>query len=144
MGPVETDPASNQFTAFDLGTKMNESLDASTSIWMSDLLAVDGGVGELFVGSEAPQDRADDLFPKLDVFRSDTRVLPFYMGVGRPVWFEEYGDTRAGIRAPVGVAYPFYGHQLEFFGEVAPILDVMPTTEWGWTGAIGIRFFLER
>jgi hypothetical protein len=143
-GPVDADPASNEFTSFGLGAKLNESPDASTSIWMSDMLAVDGGVGQLFVGSAAPQARADDLFPKLDVFRAHTRALLFYMGIGRTVWFEECGDTRAGIRAPVGVSYPFYRHRLEFFAEIAPMLDVAPTTGWGWTGALGIRFFLER
>jgi len=139
---AETDPASNEFTPFAPGPTMGEPLESR--LWISDVLAVDGGEARSFVAPESARAYADALFPKLDVFRANTRSVPFYLGIGRPVWFEEYGDTRAGVRAPVGVSIPWPRHGLEFFAEVAPIIELAPTTGWGLVGAVGIRFLLGR
>ncbi len=139
---AETDPASNEFTSFSPGHTVGQPLESK--LWISDVTAVDGGDRQLIVEPAGSPASADSLFPKLNLFRANTRSLPFYMGIGRPVWFEEYGDPRTGVRAPVGVSLPWRRHRLEFFAEVAPILDVVPTTQWGWTGAVGIRFFLGR
>lgn len=65
--------------------------------------------------------------------------MPLYVGVGGRVKFTEHGDNLAGIRVPIGVAYLLPEQRLEFYAEVAPILDVAPTTTVNRNGGIGIR-----
>jgi len=134
----------DESSSFGLGGMIGEPLDSAMKLWALDVMANDAGGGRASVDPEGSRIHADALFPKFDVFRAGTNNLPVYIGVGRPVNFVEYGDTRTGVRTPVGVAFPLPGHRWECFAEVAPILDVMPTTDWGWSGAVGIRFSFRR
>lgn len=49
------------------------------------------------------------------------------------------GSTRIGVRGPVGVHYRTTGPNLEFFGEVVPILDLTPSSEINVDVGLGVR-----
>ncbi|MFQ5608329.1 MAG: hypothetical protein ACE5GA_10310 [Candidatus Zixiibacteriota bacterium] len=77
-------------------------------------------------------------FKSLSVKRGS---LPLYYGIGGRIRFEN--DTRIGVRAPVGVAYLFANSPLDLFAEIAPVLDLAPSTVIKFNAAIGIRYFFK-
>jgi hypothetical protein len=139
----QTGPAINEKGTFGVGAMVGEPMGVTAKVWLSDKLAVDGGLGWSFVDPDGCQLHGDVLFHKFDLLRADTRDLPLYVGVGGRVKFPEHGDNRAGIRVPVGIAYLMPQQRLEFYAEVAPVLDVAPTTTLEWNGGIGIRYYFK-
>ena len=137
-------PALNQAGSFGLGPMIGEPLGLGMKLWLSDYIALDGGLGWSFVDPDGIQLHGDVLFHKFDLLRSDTRDLPLYIGLGGRVKFVDHGDDRAGIRFPVGIAYLMPKQRLEFYAEVAPILDFTPTTSLEWNGGVGVRFYFGR
>ena len=135
--------AINEKATFGLGPILGEPIGVSAKVWLSDKLAVDGGLGWSFVDPDGCQLHGDVLFHKFDLLRADNRDLPLYVGVGGRVKFPEHGDNMAGIRVPVGISYLMHDQRLEFYAEVAPILDVAPTTTLNWNGGIGIRYYFK-
>lgn len=123
---------------------IGEPTGLSMKYWLSETLALDGGVGWSFEDPDGTQLHADALFHKFDLWQGQPRDLPLYIGVGGRVKFVEHGDNRAGIRVPVGIAYLLPVQHLEFYAEVAPILDVSPDTSLEWNGGVGIRFYFGR
>jgi len=136
-------PAINEKGTFGVGPMLGEPIGVSAKVWLSDKLALDGGLGWSFVDPDGCQLHGDVLFHKFDLLRADTRDLPLYVGVGGRVKFPEHGDNRAGIRVPVGIAYLMPQQRLEFYAEVAPVLDVAPSTTLEWNGGIGIRYYFK-
>ncbi len=67
--------------------------------------------------------------------------LPFYYGIGGRVLLKENDDTRIGIRIPLGLDYRFADRKLDVFVEIAPIIDLLPETEFALTGGVGIRYY---
>ena len=76
---------------------------------------------------------------------TDKISLPFYAGGGLKVGFDQGGmdkdRTIVGIRVPFGVAVQWTRHPLEVFFEVAPGIDLAPSTKGDLTGGIGARFY---
>jgi len=50
------------------------------------------------------------------------------------------GNSKLGIRAPLGVHYRINRPDLEIFGELAPVLDVTPRTDIYINVGLGVRF----
>lgn len=71
--------------------------------------------------------------------------LPFYAGVGAKVGLDKGGRNKnrtvGGIRIPVGVAMQFVKYPIEVFFEVAPGMEVAPSTDFDITGGLGARFY---
>ncbi len=122
---------------------VGEPMGVTAKYWFSDTMAVDGGLGWSFVDPDGTQLHADVLWHKFDLLRADMRDMPVYVGVGGRVKFVEHGDNRAGIRVPLGVEYLLHNQPLEFYAEVAPILDVAPSTTLEWNGGIGLRYYFH-
>ena len=53
----------------------------------------------------------------------------------------EDDDTKVGIRIPLGVDYIFAESPFDVFVEIAPILNLVPETEFDWSGGVGARFW---
>jgi hypothetical protein len=136
--------AINERGSFGLGAMLGEPIGGTAKYWFSDKMAVDGGVGYAFEDQGGCQIHGDALFHKFDLLRADAGDLPVYFGVGGRVKFVDHGDNHAGIRVPVGLSYLMRQQRLEFYVEVAPILDVAPTTTLEWNGGVGIRYYFGR
>lgn len=50
------------------------------------------------------------------------------------------GDVAIGPRAPIGLNYKMVNPNLEFFGEVALIMDIVPDTDAGLDAGLGLRY----
>ena len=138
-------PGINERGSFGLGSTLGEPLGPSRKPWLSDEMAVDGGVGRSFVDPDDIQVQGDVSFHNLDLLlRPDTCGSPVHFGVDPELKFVEHHDNRRGIPAPVGISYRRQHQPLTFFAELAPIFDPAPTTSLGWGGGVGIRFYFGR
>ena len=72
-------------------------------------------------------------------------TLPFYVGAGAIIGFgkkgKNDGKTFAIIRVPVGVAMQFVNYPIEVFFEIAPGIQIAPSTDIDVSGGIGVRFY---
>lgn len=50
------------------------------------------------------------------------------------------GDIALGPRAPIGLNYKMVNPNLEFFGELALCLDIVPDTDADLEGGLGLRY----
>jgi len=133
----------NEAGNFGLGPLIGEPTGLSVKYWLSDKMAIDGGAAWSFVDPDGFQLHADFLFHKFDLFHISDGSLPLYFGAGGRVKFVEHGDNRAGLRGPVGVSYFIPKSRVELFAEVAPVLDLAPTTTLEWNGGIGLRVYFH-
>lgn len=73
---------------------------------------------------------------------SDPDFPPFYFGLGARVKFAD--KSTVGIRVPVGMNYFFKNDPFELFGELVPILRVIPNTGFYFGAAAGVRYYFGR
>jgi hypothetical protein len=83
--------------------------------------------------------QADYVWHSFDVFPVSKGELPLYFGIGGRAILKN--DPVLGVRIPVGLAYMFESAPLDIFMEVAPILNVIPSTDFDAGGGLGMRFW---
>jgi hypothetical protein len=141
-----------------VGIIVGEPTGISLKHWLSPDRALDLAAAWSFSDNEAFQLHTDYLF-HYDKLLDQIKVpgsLPVYLGIGgRVKWqdsandgkgkgsAEEDGDTRVGIRIPLGVTYLFPKAPFDLFAELAPILDVAPESEMDVSVALGARFYFR-
>jgi hypothetical protein len=133
----------NEAGRFGVGFMLGEPMGVTAKVWVNDFVAVDAGLGWSFEDPDGTQLHADALFHKFDPFKTELPDLAIYAGVGGRLKFPEHGDTHFGFRFPIGVAYMLPQNNLEFYAEVAPILDVTPSVRIAWNGGVGVRYYFK-
>ena len=136
--------AKAQQSGFGMGVMFGEPTGLSAKGWISESSAIDAGIGWSFVNNGSLHIHADYLYHFKNVF--GTPNVPLYLGVGGRIKMkntEHNTDTRIGIRVPIGIAFQFQDAPVDIFLEIAPILDLNPTTEGSVNGAIGIRYYFK-
>lgn len=126
---------------FGVGVMLGEPTGASLKYWLSDRLALDGGVGVSFRGEDNLHLHSDVLYHFPDVIDIGRGSLPIYVGGGVRYKFRDNRDDLFGFRVPAGIAYMFEDIPVDVFFEVAPVLDVHPETKWRFTAGIGARYW---
>lgn len=128
----------SQDSGLGLGIMVGEPTGLSAKMWTSEKTAIDAGLAWSFVGSGYLRVHADMLVHNffIDV---DKGQLPFYFGLGAKLLLAS--DLGLGIRIPVGLAYLFESAPFDVFVEIVPGLDLLPGTDFGIDGAIGVRYF---
>ncbi|WP_069132374.1 hypothetical protein [Rhodohalobacter halophilus] len=138
FGAVSTIEAQSRYSNTELGVILGEPTGISFKSWQSDNTAIDAALAWSFGESGSVHLHADYLRHKwLDV---ETGSLAFYYGLGARAVFAD--DSKFGARIPVGLQYLFPDTRLSMFFEVAPTLNLIPDTDFGVNGGIGVRFFL--
>ncbi|MCX6163551.1 MAG: DUF3996 domain-containing protein, partial [Ignavibacteriae bacterium] len=101
--------------------------------------------GWSFVNEGSVHIHVDYLYHFNNVFESPR--VPLYIGVGGRIKLKntehQNNDTRLGIRIPFGIAYQFAEVPVDVFLEIAPILDLNPTTRGSVNGALGVRYYFK-
>jgi hypothetical protein len=118
--------------------------------WFDSGNAIDGAAAWSLGDHGAFQLHADYLWHwEIDPISYQTYGrMPLYVGVGGRVEFRDsnhkhHSRTGAGVRIPVGVLYLFENAPVEIFFEVAPTLDVAPSTDLDVGAAAGIRYYFR-
>lgn len=133
-------PESKRFGA---GLYLGEPTGFTFKGYLTEKFAIDG------IAAWAFRDKAftvigDVTYDFLDIpIDSDVVTLPFYVGAGAKLEFSAgpRDETIAGIRVPVGVSVQWINHPVEVFAEIAPGVEVVPSTEFDLMGGIGVRYY---
>ena len=126
---------------FGIGVILGEPTGLSAKMWTSKNTAFDLGVAWSFSGDGHFHIHGDYLFHNFGLFDVSKGSLPLYFGIGVRMLFRDNADDKIGVRIPIGLEYFFDGVPLAVFGEVVPILDLAPSTEFDINGGLGIRFY---
>ncbi|MCF7794209.1 MAG: hypothetical protein K9M95_04185 [Candidatus Cloacimonetes bacterium] len=119
-----------------LGIILGEPTGLSAKLWTGKSTAFDAAAAWSFGDEGALHIHADMLWHNFGLINQQ---LPVYYGIGVRVKLAD--DPNVGIRVPIGIAYQVSGAPLDIFLEVVPILDLMPETDFGFNGALGVRYF---
>lgn len=134
-----------------LGIIIGEPTGLSSKLWLSPKSAVDGGLAWSFEGHGSLYLHLDYLRHDFNLIHVDKGKLPLYYGIGGRLLFLEGSrwwrdphvshEFHFGLRIPVGLEYILSGNKVGLFLEIAPVLDLTPSTELDVNGGIGIRYF---
>jgi hypothetical protein len=83
----------------------------------------------------------DYLWHRYDIEIDVPGALPFYFGVGARVLPHEGDGSRVGVRVPLGLDYITRDRRFDVFLEVAPMVDLVPETEFDLSGGVGARSY---
>jgi hypothetical protein len=142
VGAAAGPPAANaQEKGFGLGVILGEPTGFSFKGWIDKKSAIDGGLAWSFAHETTFHVHVDyiihtDALTK----RSD---MPFYYGIGGRIKTGGTGDDRIGVRVVGGIAYYIPDTPLDVFVEIAPVIDIAPSTEFQINGGIGARYFFR-
>ena len=128
----------SQGSGLGLGIIIGEPTGLSAKMWTSEKTAIDAGIAWSFVGSGYMRVHADMLVHNFSI-DVDKGQLPIYFGLGAKLLLAS--DLGLGVRIPVGIAYLFESAPFDIFVEVVPGLDLLPGTDFGIDGAMGVRYF---
>jgi hypothetical protein len=130
--------AQDRHSNTELGIILGEPTGLSLKFWQSSTSAIDAAVAWSFGDNESVHLHADYLRHNwLDV---DDGSLALYYGLGARALLSD--NSRFGARIPVGLQYILPNTRLSLFFEVAPTLNLIPSTSFGVNGGLGIRVFL--
>ena len=128
-----------------IGFIAGEPTGISVKHFLTGDTALDAGAAWSLVKDSHFHLHVDYLFHNFSILKREFDVsegeLPLYYGIGGRVRFDR--DVRAGVRVVCGVSYRFEDAPIDIFFEVAPIMDLIPTTELNGNVGVGVRFWLR-
>ncbi len=144
-----------QSSGFGAGIILGEPTGISVKGWISGDRAIDGALAWSLRSGSYFSLHADYLFHNMDLISISKGRLPLYYGpgarlrswTGNRYWdhgrWHDYDGSRAsfGIRFPVGLDYLPDKAPVDVFLEVAPSLDLLPSTSFDVGAAIGARYW---
>lgn len=128
-----------------LGVIVGTQTGLSAKYNISETRAIDGAVSFSSDDKYRTAIQVDYILDRARVFSVD-RISPinFYYGVGVRASDirrgSDDGKTLIGIRAPFGLQYSIVNPNLDFFGELAPVLEVSPRSDVVVDAGIGLRY----
>jgi len=123
-----------------VGVFAGEPSGFSAKWWLDESTAVDAVTGWSLDEGEFYA-HADYLWHRIIEDEQLGGSVPLYYGVGCRILAQEDGDSRFGVRIPIGLDYLLDDGRFDVFIEVAPIFDMVPETEFDLSAGIGARFY---
>jgi hypothetical protein len=146
-------PVSAQTRGFGMGLIVGEPTGISAKLWTSGVNALDFGLGFGVGGDRIHYNgnyndgsrihfHMDYLWHSFDAIQSSAK-LPLYYGFGGRFNSGAGYDDSFGIRGVFGIAWIPRSTPIDLFVEVVPVLQVTPSTGFGFDAAIGVRYFFN-
>jgi len=132
----------SQSRGFGLGIILGEPTGVSAKYWTASNTALDFGLGYSFENNSRFHLHADYLFHTSDLFRT-TENISLYYGPGARLRLVDEGRSRLGFRFDVGIVWIPRNAPIDVFVEIAPLLDIIPETDFSVNGGIGVRYFFN-
>lgn len=132
--------SSAQSNGFGLGIIVGQPTGISAKYWTSSSTAFDFGLGYSFENNSRMHIHADYLFHSKDLFNTSENIALYY-GPGARLKLVDKGDSRLGFRFDVGLVWVPRNSPIDVFLEIAPLLDIIPETDFSFNGGIGVRYF---
>jgi len=126
-----------------VGAMVGDPTGFSLKRWLDESRAIDAAAAWSTSDDDAFQLHADYLINNFSLLESkDVRARSaLYYGFGGRIKFSD--DTRIGARFPLGVDIYFAQNPIDFFVEVAPIFDLIPSVRGDINFSVGFRVFLK-
>lgn len=123
-----------------LGAMLGNPTGLNGKYWLSDDVAVDGGLALSWGKHSDVSIHSDYLLHNMGAFFFDeVHPLDLYYGIGGRMEFGD--DLELGVRVPVGLAHRFTDQPADIFAEIAPILDFIGRTGVEVHFAVGGRYY---
>ena len=129
-----------QSSGYALGIIAGEPTGISAKYWTTTTTAFDFGLGYSFERNSRMHLHADYLFHARNIFNTTENVSLHY-GPGGRIRLVEDGKSRLGIRFDVGLTWIPKNSPVDVFLEIAPLLDIIPETDFSFNGGIGVRYY---
>ena len=128
-----------QESGFGAGIIIGELTGLSGKLWLTKETALDGAVAWSFGGQDNFYLHSDYLFHRFNLIAQEQINLPVHFGLGGRVRLGK--KDRLGFRGVVGLSYYVQKLPMDIFIEVAPIFDLLPSTDFDLNAGIGVRYF---
>jgi hypothetical protein len=132
----------SQDRGFGAGIILGEPTGFSFKGWVSSGNAIDGALAWSFTRDGSFHVHADYLWHSFKVFQTEERI-PLYYGIGGRIKTEHHDNARVGVRVVVGIGYLFRDAPVDVFMEIAPIVDLAPSTDLEANAGLGARFWFH-
>lgn len=110
----------------------------SGKLWLNDKNALDFSAG-FSVQDDWISLGADYVWHEFGLIPVPQGQLPLYYGMG--VWTSVARNAAIGARGVVGLEYLFPSAPLDVFVEIGPGASILPSTGFGLSGGLGMRYF---
>ena len=130
-----------QAKGWGLGVILGEPTGISFKTWLNKDRAIDAAAAWSFGGNDAFHLHGDYLFHNRTLLNFDKNVIPLYYGIGGRLKF--HNQSKFGVRFPLGVTFFIREAPIDIFLELVPILNLAPSTEFDFNGAIGARYYFH-
>jgi hypothetical protein len=120
---------------FGIGIIVGEPTGIDAKFFLTGTNAIEAAVAWSLSGKNNLHLQAEYLYHRYDLIKVEKGQLPLFFGVGGRFIFRENAKNIVGVRIPVGLAYEFEGAPFDVFGEIVPIMDLTPDTEFDLEGA---------
>ncbi len=129
---------------FGVGLVLGDPTGLSANYRLSPLRSIDGAVAWSFGSNSGFELHSDYLWHRAAIFRADQVAFDLHYGVGgRLLSLNNRKDdrTRLGLRLPVGLATNFNQRTIEVFGELAFVMNFIPSTSADLDFGVGARIY---
>lgn len=133
----------SQDRGFGAGIIVGEPTGLSGKGWLSSTTAFDAALAWSFARETSFHIHVDYLIHDFDVFTTEEKI-PLYYGIGGRIKTGRSDEGRLGIRMVGGVAYLLRDAPIDIFFEIAPILDLTPSTDFRLNAGLGARYFFNK
>lgn len=125
---------------FGLGIIIGDPIGLSAKVWLDRERAFDFAAAWAVHGDHAHLYAHADylLHADLNTLGRGRHPLLFYYGLGVRV---QEREDRVGARLPLGLDFLPRKAPLEIFGEIVPVLDLLPGTAFDLEAGLGIRYY---
>ena len=122
-----------------IGFIVGEPTGLSGKYWLTRTEAMDFGAAWSFVDESSFHIHADYLVHDFSLFTVDHGRMPLYYGIGGRLKFAD--QSRLGVRGVIGLDFITDGAPVDVFAEIAPVLDLVPRTDFTLMGGVGVRIY---
>lgn len=127
---------------FGIGIILGSPTGISGKYWTSGINAFDFGLGYSFEKNSRLHLHGDFLF-HIDGGINSSERISIYYGPGIRLKFQNDNNSRLGARGVLGGLWMPRGTSIDVFVEIAPVMDLIPSTKFSMDGGIGVRFFFN-
>jgi hypothetical protein len=136
---------------FGLGVIIGEPTGISAKLWTSPTNAFDFGLGWSVAGNKFDNEGAsngesrihfhmDYLWHAFDAIKSEER-FPIYYGIGGRINTGGGYNTSVAVRGVIGIAWMPRETPIDIFVELAPSLQLSPSTGFAIDAGLGARYY---
>lgn len=131
----------SQSKKFGLGIIIGEPTGFTGKLWLSKFNSLNAAIAWSILHEENFYIHLDHVFHYYKFFNFEEGELPVHIGLGGRLLLRKGQEGNIGMRIPLGITYIFRDIPIEIFGEIVPVVNLIPETDMDVDGGIGFRYF---